>query len=97
MKLSVTQEADDDLFEIFIHHSLFGLEVAQRLVDGIIDIFDKLIRFPEIGRARPELGPLLRSFPARKYLIIYQVLGEEIQIVRVLHQAQDIGAIFDEE
>ncbi|MFN7948159.1 MAG: type II toxin-antitoxin system RelE/ParE family toxin [Blastocatellia bacterium] len=97
MKLNVTREADDDLFGIFIHHSPFGFEVAQRLVDGIIDSFDKLIRFPEIGRARPELGPLLRSFPTGKYLIIYRVLDEEIQIVRVLHQAQDIGAIFDEE
>ena len=96
-QVKVAREADDDLFGIFLYHSPFGFEIAQRLVDEIIDVFGLLVRFPEMGRVRPELGPSLRSFPEGKYLIVYQVTAEEIVIVRGLHQSQDIERIFDEE
>nr|WP_245754608.1 type II toxin-antitoxin system RelE/ParE family toxin [Candidatus Accumulibacter aalborgensis] len=37
----------------------------------------------------------LRSFPAGRYIIFYQQISEGIEIVRVLHSARDLNAIFD--
>jgi toxin ParE1/3/4 len=43
-----------------------------------------------MGRARPELAPDLRSFPFRRYFIVYLHLPDGIDVVRVLHSARDV-------
>ena len=50
-----------------------------------------------MGRARPELAAELRSLPVGKYTIFYLPLSNGVQIVRVLHGARDIDAIFQDE
>jgi hypothetical protein len=47
--------------------------------------------------ARPELAAELRSLPVGKYTIFYLPLSNGVQIVRVLHGARDIDAIFQDE
>jgi toxin ParE1/3/4 len=47
-----------------------------------------------MGREREELAPGLRSFPFRRYLIFYRLFAGGIEIVRVLHAAQDVPALF---
>lgn len=37
--------------------------------------FDDLLVTPEIGRARTELAPQLRSIPVGKYLIFYRPIS----------------------
>lgn len=42
----------------------------------------------------------MRMFPVKKfdnYLIFYQSTEEEVLVVRVLHGARDIAALFEEE
>lgn len=48
---------------------------AERVVDDILDAFDTLGQYPEAGRARPELGSDVRSWPVGRYLILYRVLA----------------------
>jgi toxin ParE1/3/4 len=43
-----------------------------------------------IGRARPELRPDLRSFPYGSYLILYRVINDGVEIVRVVHAARNL-------
>ena len=45
-----------------------------------------------LARARPELGPSLRSFPVGNYVVFYVPLPDGIEIVRVMNGRQDIGA-----
>lgn len=45
----------------------------------------------EIGTARPEIREGLRSFPVPPHVIFFRYRGEEeIQLVRILHERQDI-------
>ena len=46
---------------------------------------------------RPELSDGLRGFPTGDYVIFYREAGPAIEIVRVLHAARDIVALFSEE
>ena len=47
---------------------------------------ENLILFPKIGRVVPELDePNIRELILRNYRIIYRILGEKIQIVRLFH------------
>jgi toxin ParE1/3/4 len=47
-------------------------------------------RNPNIGRARPELRPDLRSFPYGGYLILYRAVADGVEIVRVVHAARNL-------
>ncbi len=49
-----------------------------------------------MGRARQELADSMRSFPFGRYVIFYVPLEDGIDVVRVLHSARDIDAVFDE-
>lgn len=58
---------------------------------------------PEIGAKRAFSNTRLtgiRLWPVlgfSKYLIFYQVTEDSIRVLRVLHSARDIAALFDEE
>jgi toxin ParE1/3/4 len=47
-----------------------------------------------LGRARPELGDGLRSFPFEHYVIFFRYQPECFEVVNVLHGGRDIGAYF---
>ncbi len=43
---------------------------------------------PGMGVARPEVRPNLRIFPVGNYLILYQRIGQNAEIIRVIHGAR---------
>ena len=47
-----------------------------------------------MGRARDELSANVRSFPFGRYVIFYAAIEDGIDVVRVLHSARDIDAVF---
>jgi len=50
-----------------------------------------LLMQPLMGRARPELGSQVRSWPsATPYLLFYEVDDVELTVLRVLHHARDV-------
>ncbi len=77
--------------------------VADRFVDAFEFSVERLAQMPYIGVAHPSDNPALfgmRRWPIKgfeKYLIFYLVLEDVIDIVRVLHAAQDIAAILEME
>jgi hypothetical protein len=50
-----------------------------------------------MGRVRDELAADLRSFPFGRYVIFYEPIEDGIDVVRVLHGARDIDAVFGED
>ena len=54
-------------------------------------------RLPTQRTVAHDLGDELRSVPCGNYLIIYRALPDGIELVRILHGAPDITAIFDRE
>ena len=71
--------------------------VAQ--ADAWTDHLDRKLRLlasqPLMGRLRNELSTGLRCMPFGRYLIFYAPLTDGIDVVRVLHSARDVDAIFD--
>jgi toxin ParE1/3/4 len=51
-----------------------------------------LLENPLAGRERRELRAGLRSFPVGNFVIFYVPLPDGIEIIRVMHGRQDIGA-----
>jgi len=47
-----------------------------------------------MGRSRDELSANVRSFLFGRYVIFYEPIAGGIDVVRVLHSARDIDAVF---
>lgn len=86
--------AEADIFEIWDYIADDSMEAADRWVDQLDEKFQLIATQPMMGRAREELLPGLRSFPSSRYVIFYTPKGDGIDVVRVLHGARDIDAVF---
>jgi toxin ParE1/3/4 len=75
-----------------------GENQAAQYIDGLFSIFEKLAQYPELGRSRPELNAMIRSFAHKRHVIYYILLDGEIGISRVLHGSMDVenAGIFEE-
>ena len=88
--------AADDIAEVWDYIAEDNLDAADRWIDRLDEQFGLLATQPLMGRARPELGPELRSYPFGRYMIFYAPLADGIDVIRVLHGARDIDAAFDD-
>jgi toxin ParE1/3/4 len=68
-----------------------SIDIADRVIDSISERFFLLARYPHMGRPRDDdLRPGLRSFPVGRYVIIYRVESEGVQILHIVAAARDI-------
>ena len=86
-----------DILDIWDHIAEDSIEQADRWVDKLDEKFKLIATQPLMGRARDELAADLRSFPFGRYVIFYQPIEHGIDVVRVLHSARDIDAVFGED
>ncbi len=83
LELIVSPEADEDLVEIWLHIATDrDTEAADRVLDSFHQKFLMLLRTPEMGRAREELAPYLRSIPEGNYMIFYRPIVNSEDICR---------------
>jgi toxin ParE1/3/4 len=89
--------AQTDVLEIWDRIADDSLATADRWVERLDEQFRLLVAQPMMGRARDELEPGVRSFPFGRYVVFYVPLDDGIDVVRVLHGARDIDAVFNPE
>ena len=86
--------AQADILEIWDYIAEDNPAAADRWVDQLDAQFRLLATQPKMGRARNELAADVRSFPVGRYVVFYVSLDAGIDVVRVLHSARDIDAVF---
>lgn len=86
-----------DILDIWDHIAEDSIEQADRWVDKLDEKFKLIATQPSMGRARNELAANVRSFPFGRYVIFYEPIDDGIDVVRVLHSARDIDAVFGED
>ncbi len=90
-RLVFTDRAQADLLEAWLYIAEDNLAAADRVLDTLEHEAKVLLMQPLMGRARPELGSQVRSWPSSTpYLLFYEVDGAELTVLRVLHHARDI-------
>ena len=87
-------QAEIDLLDIWSFISQDSFEAADRFLEWLKDNFTFLAENPMAGRAREELLPGLRSFPAGRYLVFYTPTDDGITLDRVLHGGTGCGSCF---
>ena len=75
-RLTLSRAARSDLVEISEFIASENPRAANRIHREITARFEKLLRFPELGRRRDELKKGLRSFPVKKYVVFYFIIDD---------------------
>ena len=85
-----TEQARADLAGIRAFISQDSPHYASVIVSRIIAATDRLVPFPESGRAVPEFSdPLVREVVHRPYRIVYRLVGvDEVHVLTVHHSSQ---------
>jgi toxin ParE1/3/4 len=95
MRIHVSKEASQDMDDIFVYWAeRVGIDVADRLVDEIVERFSLLAQFPLVGRKCERIQPGALSFPVGKYVIYYRKSRAILQILHVFHGARDQARAF---
>lgn len=89
-----TAEAEEDLLSIWQYIAEDNPSAATRLLLSIDEKCGLLADNPQLGPARPDIAEGFRYFPVGSYLILYRIVADGIEIVRVLHGARDYDALF---
>jgi toxin ParE1/3/4 len=56
---------------------------------GLFREFERLVVLPEIARERTEYDPPVRIHPHRSHIIVYQVVDDQVLILRIRHGRED--------
>jgi toxin ParE1/3/4 len=83
-----------DLAEIWAFIADDSAGQADTFASLINSKFELLAGQPNMGRSRPELAKNIPSLAVGHYVIFYLPVRDGVQIVRVIHGARDIEAIF---
>jgi plasmid stabilization system protein ParE len=82
-----TPAAEEDLESIFlgIGREQRSPAAAARVIHAVVDKTLTYAAQPLLAAARPEFGPLIRSFSIHRYVVIYRPAALGIEVIRVIH------------
>jgi len=90
-KYVLTEEADEDLVELWEYIAQDDIEAADRWDGKLRDAMSSLARSPGIGHKRPDLTDLpILFWPVGAYLILYRIRNRRVEVLAVVHAARDI-------
>ena len=91
MKVVWTEPACNQLKSIHQYISLTSIEYADRMIDRITRRSEQIAEYPLSGRIVPEYGhKMVREIIERPYRIIYHILPNQVEVLAVIHGAQDL-------
>jgi toxin ParE1/3/4 len=103
MTVRILPAAQHDLDEHAWYLAARSLETAIAYGEAVATTLDRLSDMPALGRAREFNNPLLKGVRSltvsgfRNYIIFYRPLHDAIEVIRVLHAAQDLASILEHE
>ena len=91
MRLECSRAAEDDLDWILNYGTdRFGAAVGDEYFFSFEAPFDRLEDNPRLGEAIDDIDKGVRKLTHRSHRIFYEIDGDLIWILRVLHHAQDV-------
>ncbi len=94
MRIDVATIVERDLDDIVRFIARHNPRRARTFVDELRVEFTKIGQNPMSYRLRPEVAPDARLAVYGKYLILFRVEGDLVQIRRVIHGARDLRGRF---
>lgn len=98
-RIRVAAPAERDLDEIWyrIATDSGSVDIANKVIDSIADVFPLFTHTPQAGMKRDEIDEGLRGFPVGKYIIYYRETGPYVVVSRVIHGLRDQRSAYHDE
>jgi toxin ParE1/3/4 len=94
-RLTITASARSDLKAIHTYIVKDDPRAARRVIERLRAVARMLANNPGMGRDRgQDMRPGLFSFPVGRHILIYWPQSSGIVLVRVVHGARDLPALF---
>ena len=93
----ISPSASRDLNEIADYFLARNLEAGEKLFREFNKKCQNLANFPSMGRSYAHIKPSLRGLPLDGYVILYQVLDDGVEILRVVSGYRDLKSLFEDE
>jgi toxin ParE1/3/4 len=91
----LSEQAERDIDAIWVYIADRDFDAADRVRDEIKAEIQTLALHPGMGHSRQEIKDVrLRVWSIYSYLIVYRFDDHELVVVRVVHGARNIGAVF---
>lgn len=90
----ISPSATRDLNQIADYFLTRNLETGEKLFKEFNKKCKNLANFPNMGRSYAYIKPSLRGLPLDGYIIIYQVIDDGVEILRVVSGRQDLESLF---
>jgi len=85
-------QAEQDLLDIWLFtFNNWGEERADNYLDSLASTLEMLNTQPLVCRERTEFSPPVRIHHHAHHLIVYLLIEDGINIIRVLHEKMDIN------
>lgn len=92
-RVRFSRRAREDLLDIWTFIAPRDLQAADLALDRIAASCGVLADHPRLGRARPEIGDGARTLVVGRWLALYRLTDDGVQVVRVVDGARDLRQI----
>lgn len=89
MRVVCLPEADRDLFNIYAYICQYDERAAGDHINRIRKAILRLQDHPWSAPPRPDVGDTARGLSVDPYVTLYRVVGQTVEIVRIVHGARD--------
>jgi toxin ParE1/3/4 len=83
-----------DLEDIWYFIAQENPVAASRVVNALKQRILSLNNLPERAQLRPDIAPNARCLIHGNYLVVYEVIGARVEVVRVTHGAIDLTKLY---
>ncbi|MBD2438698.1 type II toxin-antitoxin system RelE/ParE family toxin [Nostoc sp. FACHB-110] len=94
-KYIISLPASRDLQQISEYFAIENVEAGERLLQEFNQKCKQLVNFPKMGKKYEDLRAGLRGIPLDGYIIFYQNMNENIEIVRVVSGRRNLKSLFE--
>jgi toxin ParE1/3/4 len=91
----ISQPATRDSESISSYFAEVNIEAGEKFLQGFSNRCKQLISLPNIGRSYDILQLGLRGLPLEGYIVLYRVVNDGIEIIRVVNGRQDLRLLFN--
>ncbi len=94
-KIEFSPKSEDDIRMIIEYYRKLNLSTARRYYLGIIEIIEKLVVYPKMGRPVPEFIDIFydkyRELIYENFRIMYRIEDRKIIIIRIIDGRTFVG------
>jgi toxin ParE1/3/4 len=83
-----------DLLELYDYIAQESPDAARRMIERLEEICEWLAVNREMGERGDRIRPGARLYSVGNYVIFYEIAGDDIRVLRVMHGARDYNLLF---